>query len=111
MVVLTLFGQGIARHIFGTTRRERAAAGSRGGGEAGTGTRAGVESAAAPRPRHCLSPALGEGSPQTGAAPQADGIGIGIACQTVGPPSAASPPDTATLRGGGCPFSGSLFLM
>ncbi|XP_061313900.1 tensin-1 isoform X13 [Pezoporus flaviventris] len=69
------------------------------GGEAGTGTRAGVKSAAASRPRHCLSPVLGEGSPQTGAAPRADGIGIVIACQTVGPPSAASPPDTAALRG------------
>lgn len=79
-----------------------------GGDEAGTGTRAGVGSATAPRPRHCLSPALSEGSPQTGAAPQADGIGI--ACQTVGPPSAASLLAAATLGGGGCPLSGSFFL-
>lgn len=31
MVVLALFGQGIARHIFGTTRREQAASGGGGG--------------------------------------------------------------------------------
>lgn len=31
MVVLALFGQGIARHIFGTTSREQAASGGGGG--------------------------------------------------------------------------------
>lgn len=74
-------------------------------GEAGTSTHAGVGSAAAPRPCHCPSLPLGEGSPRTGTADPADGIGI--ACQTVGPPRAASLPATAALSGGGCPFSGS----
>lgn len=105
MVVLALFGQGIARHIFGTTRRERVAAGGGGGGEAGTSTHARLGSAAAPRPCHCPSLLLGKGSLQTGAAAQADGIGI--ACQTVGPPCTASLLATDTLSEGGCPFSGS----
>ncbi|XP_061226197.1 tensin-1 isoform X12 [Neopsephotus bourkii] len=99
MVVLTLFGQGIARHILWHHQARASSGREQRGGEAGTGIRAGVESAAAARPCHCLSPALGEGFPQTGAAPRAEGIGIVIACQTVGPPRAASLPDTAALRG------------
>lgn len=75
------------------------------GGEAGTSTHARLGSTAAPRPYHCPSLLLGKGSLQTGAAAQADGIGI--ACQTVGPPCTASLSATATLSEGGCLFSGS----
>lgn len=62
-------------------------------------------SATAPHPCHCPSLLLSEGFPQPGAATQADRIGI--ACQTVGPPCAASLLATAALGGGGCPFSGA----
>lgn len=103
MVVLTLFGQGIARRIFGTTRLEQAAAGGGvGRGWHGDPCRGGISRCSSSLP---LSVPTGKGFPQTGAAARADGIGI--ACQMVGPCRDASLPATAAFGGGGCPFSGS----